>query len=82
VSISGPNNQERSYRTAGPSGSGETGESVAEVIQKSLEERWERLKRQRKGQIDDLLCRVDALPSQNSQSENEILGYDENGIPR
>jgi len=62
--------------------SGETGESVAEVIQKSLEERWERLKRQRKGQIDDLLCRVDALPSQNSQSENEILGYDENGIPR
>jgi len=62
--------------------SGETGESVAEVIQKSLEERWERLKRQRKGQIDDLLCRVDALPSQNSQSENKILGYDENGIPR
>jgi hypothetical protein len=62
--------------------SGETGESVAEVIQKSLEERWERLKRQGKGQIDDLLCRVDALPSQNSQSENKILGYDENGIPR
>jgi antitoxin VapB len=62
--------------------SGETGESVAEVIQKSLEERRECLKRQRRGQIEDLLCRVDALPSQNSQSENEILGYDENGIPR
>jgi antitoxin VapB len=46
----------------------ETGESLTEAIQKSLEERWERLKRRRKGlilsgQLEDLLRRVDALPS-------------------
>lgn len=66
---------------------GETGESLTEAIQKSLEERWERLKRRRKGhiligQIEDLLRRVDTLPIQDTRSEHEILGYDENGIPR
>jgi antitoxin VapB len=65
----------------------ETGESLTEAIQKSLEERWERLKRRRKGhiltgQIEDLLRRVDALPNRDSRSENEILGYGEDGIPR
>ena len=66
---------------------GETGESLTEAIQKALEERWERLKRRRKGhivagQIEDLLRRVDALPNQDSRPEDEILGYDEDGIPR
>jgi antitoxin VapB len=64
-----------------------TGESLTEAIQRSLEERWERLKQQRKehilaGQLDDLLRRVDALPTLDSRSEDEILGYDENGISR
>jgi antitoxin VapB len=64
----------------------ETGESLTEAIQRSLEERLERLKRRRKGhiltgQIEDLLRRVDALPSQDSRPENEILGYGEDGIP-
>jgi antitoxin VapB len=66
---------------------GETGESITEAIQRSLEERWERLKMRRKshilaGQIEDLLRRVDALPNRDSRSADEILGYDENGIPR
>lgn len=66
---------------------GETGESLTEAIQRSLEERWERLKRRRKGhiltgQIEDSLRRVDALPSLDSRPENEILGYGEDGIPR
>jgi antitoxin VapB len=66
---------------------GETGESLTAAIQRSLEERWERLKRRRKGhivssQIEDLLRRVDALPSLDSRPENEILGYGEDGIPR
>jgi len=65
----------------------ETGESLTEAIQKSLEDRWERLKRQRRsqilaGQIEDLLRRVDALPTLDSRSEDEILGYGEDGIPR
>ena len=66
---------------------GETGESLTEAIQTSLEERWGRLKRHRKGhivtaQIEDLLRRVDALPNQDSRPEDEILGYGEDGIAR
>jgi antitoxin VapB len=65
----------------------ETGESLTEAIQKALQERWERLKtRQRShilaGQIEDLLRRVDALPTLDSRPDDEILGYDEHGAPR
>ncbi len=66
---------------------GETGESITEAIQKSLEERWERLKARRRnraltGQIEDVLRRVDALPTLDYRPADEILGYDENGLPR
>ena len=65
----------------------ETGESLTEAIQKSLQERWERLKQRRKShmlttQIEDLLRRVDALPNRDTRPENAILGYGEDGIPR
>jgi hypothetical protein len=33
------------------------------------------------GQIEDLLRRVDALPSLDARPESEILGYGEDGIP-
>jgi len=65
----------------------EAGESLTEAIQKALQERLERLKRQRRGhilsgQIEDLLRRVDALPVHDSRPDSEILGYDEDGLPR
>ena len=65
----------------------ETGESLTEAIQNSLQERWERLKARRRsqvlaGQVEDLLRRVDALPNLDSLPEDEILGYDESGAPR
>lgn len=65
----------------------ETGESLTEAIQKALRERWERLKARRRssvlaGQVEDLLRRVDALPTLDSRPEDEILGYDEHGMPR
>lgn len=65
----------------------ETGESLTEAIQKALEERWERLKARRRSralgdQVEDILRRVDALPTIDSRSEDEILGYDEHGMPR
>jgi antitoxin VapB len=65
----------------------ETGESITEAIQKSLEERWQRLKARRRArilsrQIEDILQRVDAMPTQDSRSPDEILGYDEHGLPR
>jgi antitoxin VapB len=65
----------------------ETGESLTEAIQKALQERWERLKARRRNQVlavqvEDLLRRVDTLPTLDFRSEDEILGYDEHGMPR
>jgi antitoxin VapB len=65
----------------------ETGETITEVIKKSLRDRLQRVRGQRKGrtlkeEIADILARVDALPRLNDDlTEDEILGYDENGIP-
>jgi antitoxin VapB len=65
----------------------ETGESLTEAIQTALQERWERLKAKRRNrllpaQLEDVLRRVDALPTLDSRPEDEILGYDEHGMPR
>ena len=64
-----------------------TGESLTAAIQKALEERLDRLKQQRKGQIlsrqlEEILRRVDKLPILDSRTADEILGYDEHGLPR
>jgi antitoxin VapB len=64
-----------------------TGESLTEAIQKALEERWARLAAKRRNrllasQVEDLLRRVDALPVLDSRSADEILGYEEPGMPR
>jgi hypothetical protein len=34
------------------------------------------------GQVEDLLRRVDSLPTLDSRPDDEILGYDEHGMPR
>jgi antitoxin VapB len=65
----------------------ETGESLTEAIQKALQERWDRLKAKSRSrimtsQLEDLLRRVDELPTIDSRTTDEILGYDEHGIPR
>ena len=65
----------------------ETGESLTEAIQRALEERWDRLKSKRREpilatQIEDVLRRVDALPTLDSRPAEDILGYDEHGMPR
>jgi antitoxin VapB len=65
----------------------ETGETITEVITKSLQERLQRVHGRRKGkaledEIADILARVDALPRLNSHlTDDQVLGYDENGIP-
>ncbi len=64
-----------------------TGESLTEAIRTALAERLQRLSgRHRapsaKEKIYEILHRVDALPSLDDRSEDEILGYDENGLPR
>ena len=63
-----------------------TGESLTGAIQKALEERMERLKNNRRNQalamqLDDILRRVDGMPDLDSRTPDEIIGYDENGLP-
>jgi len=65
----------------------ETGESLTEAIQTALHERWVRLQAKRRshvlaGQVEDLLRRVDSLPTLDSRTDDEILGYDQHGMPR
>jgi len=67
--------------------SSKTGESLTGAIQTALEERLERLKQARRqliltGQLEEILQRVDRLPVLDSRSPDEILGYDEHGLPR
>ncbi len=35
----------------------------------------------KRNSVDELLRRVDALPTIDSRAADEILGYDENGLP-
>jgi antitoxin VapB len=64
-----------------------TGESLTGAIQRALQERLDRLKRERRsqivvGQLKEILRRVDQLPILDSRSPDQILGYDEEGLPR
>lgn len=64
-----------------------TGESLTTAIQKALEERLERLRNQRRSQIlasqlEEILRRVDQLPLLDNRTADDILGYDEHGLPR
>jgi len=64
----------------------ETGESLTTAIRLALEERLERVEGRRSPQ-DKLrlarvaLRRVDALPVLDARTPDEILGYDEHGLP-
>ena len=65
----------------------ETGESLTVAIQSALKERLLRLKQKRTGHITaaklkDILRRVDSLPMLDTRPESEILGYDDQGVPR
>ena len=63
-----------------------TGESLTDAIRKALEERLDRLRSQCRSQIlasqlEEILRRVDQLPILDSRRPDEILGYDEHGLP-
>jgi antitoxin VapB len=63
-----------------------TGESITGAIQKALEQRLERLKQERRsqlltGQLEEILRRVDQLPVLDSRTADQILGYDDHGLP-
>jgi len=66
-----------------------TGESLTEAIDHAVDERLERLgATKRKGRVNRkklaaLLAHFDSLPKVNeSLTDEEIVGYDESGLPR
>ena len=64
-----------------------TGETLTEAVRRSLAERLrlEQIRRGRKpfdrAAIDALIERFAALPVLDPRTDDEILGYDENGLP-
>jgi antitoxin VapB len=65
----------------------ESGESLTGAIIHALEERLERLKGQCTitdvaEEIMKISLRCRALPEEDQRSANEILGYDERGLPQ
>ena len=64
----------------------ETGESLTTAIRRALEERLDRVEG-RRSPADRLvlahaaLRRVDALPVLDARTPDQILGYDEHGLP-
>lgn len=64
----------------------ETGESLTTAIRRALEERLERVEGRRSPRhklrlARAALRRVDALPVLDARTPEEILGYDEHGLP-
>ncbi len=64
-----------------------TGEGVTAAIRKAVEERLQRVRRDRGGRSvgDELLAigaHCAALPDIDKRSADEIIGYDEQGLPR
>jgi antitoxin VapB len=63
-----------------------TGEGLTEAIATALRERLQRLKQIEQGSLSDQLDRIArrcaALPNLDQRLPDEIIGYDEHGIPR
>ena len=64
----------------------ETGESKTEAVTKALKDRLARVK-QRKArrrladELDEIAHHCASLPLLDSRSDEDILGYDKNGLP-
>jgi antitoxin VapB len=63
------------------------GESVTTAVRRAAEERLQRVRRQRAGrslaaEILEIGKRCAALPDLDARTADEILGYDEHGLPR
>ncbi len=63
-----------------------TGESKTEAVRAALAERLDRLRCERVGptlveELEQIARRCSALPRRDDRSDEEILGYDESGLP-
>lgn len=60
-----------------------TGESLTEAVETSLEARLDvERRRRRPAGVGDIVERFAALPILDDRTADEILGYDEDGLPR
>ncbi len=63
-----------------------TGETKTEAVRRALRDQLVRLQRERKGrrladELDEIALRCASLPVLDPRPAEEILGYDENGLP-
>jgi antitoxin VapB len=63
------------------------GETKTEAVTRALRDRLARLRRERAGrrladELDDIARHCAALPVTDGRPADEILGYDEHGLPR
>lgn len=63
-----------------------TGESITEAVFQSVKERLERLKTKNSAyslaqELDAIALRCASLPVQDSRSPEELITYDEQGLP-
>lgn len=64
----------------------ETGETITDAVKTAIEERLARVRGRHKGrrladELDEIARRCAALPVIDPRPADEILGYDENGLP-
>ena len=65
---------------------GLTGDTKTQAVTKALRDRLDRVRRQRSGcrlaaELDDIALRCASLPVLDDRPPDEILRYDENGLP-
>lgn len=63
-----------------------TGETKTEVVRRALEDRLQRLQRERTGlrladELDEIALHCAGLPTHDPRDADAILGYDEHGLP-
>ena len=64
-----------------------TGETKTQAVTKALRDRLERIRRRRAGrcladELDEIALHTASLPVLDNRNADEILGYDEHGLPR
>jgi antitoxin VapB len=63
-----------------------TGESITEAVHVAVRDRLEREQRRRgksvdRARIDEIVAQLAALPVVDDRSPDELIGYDEHGLP-
>jgi antitoxin VapB len=64
-----------------------TGETKTEAVTRALRDRLARVRRERRGrrladELDEIALRCSRLPVLDARPADEILGYDDDGLPR